>query len=79
MHPTMDRALLNILLSTPNNTYIVLVAEKDVKINISILDRLKSVFNDENLLKRIKFLDYSYYQDIIKYSTCVLDTFPYGG
>jgi predicted O-linked N-acetylglucosamine transferase (SPINDLY family) len=75
----MDHALKEILLSTPEDAFIVLVAERDMKINILIWNRLKSVFNDDKLMKRIKFLDFSYYQDIIKHSRCVLDTFPYGG
>jgi hypothetical protein len=119
LHPNFDVVLAGILISSPENSLVILIAEKINDWNQFIYDRiynrvidlLKGTFSiDSNItitshdtsitrlyldnseipqfkllahadsiLKKLRFLNYDFYGDLLQAATVILDTFPYGG
>lgn len=120
LHPKFDEVLAGILISSPENSLVVLISEKINDWNEVIYDRiynhiinlLNSTYSIDNdisitsnyttikglhlgssklspphklitradlIIKKLRFLNYDYYGDLLRAASVVLDTFPYGG
>ena len=113
LHPDFDETLANILIHSPDNTVLVLVAEIIEEWNVVIYDRILDAlifllesgtlenqfeknpisgdFDPKNaieldksliaadIIKKLRFVSYDRYSDMLLLSTVILDTYPYGG
>ena len=113
LHPDFDETLANILIHSPDNTVLVLVAEIIEEWNVVIYDRILAAlifllesgtlenqfeknpisgdFDPKNaieldksliaadIIKKLRFVSYDRYSDMLLLSTVILDTYPYGG
>jgi hypothetical protein len=119
LHPNFDVVLAGILISSPENSMVILIAEKINDWNQLIYDRiynrvidlLKGIYNIDSdiadtshdtsitrlhpdnsetpqfkllahadlIIKKLRFLNYDFYGDLLQVATVILDTFPYGG
>lgn len=117
LHPDFDETLANILIHSPDNTVLVLVAEIIEEWNVVIYDRilaalisllesgtLENQFENQfeknpisgdfdpkktiefdkpltaaDIIKKLRFVSYDRYSDMLLLSTVILDTYPYGG